>query len=231
MPSQDPLDRLLREVTAFPGLNIRVASLETTRRIVEEQLELARHIEIARLRAEHRNLGANLHADDRDSDLFDLQQQVIHLLPKVFRGGFLITLWSVLERCTKDVATRTGVRTGKAVSSKLFRSRPLLIAAELAMQQTVQLPAFPDQNVRERLEQLGVVRNVLAHHDGRLSEFPPPLAGFSDEQFAALGLNVVRDYDFTYVVPTEEYLAANTALVVGYINSLAERVFSALDPQ
>jgi hypothetical protein len=231
MSSQDPLERLFREAAAFPGVNIRVASLETTRRIVEEQLELARHIEIARLRAEHQNLGATLHPDDRDSDLFDLQQQVIHLLPKVFRGGFLITLWSVLERCTNDIATRAGDRTGKPVSFKVFRSRPLLVAAELAMQQTVQVPAFPDQKVRERLEQLGVVRNVLAHHDGRLSEFPPPLAGLNTEQFAVLGLNVVHDFDFSYVVPTEEYLVQNTKLVVDYIYYLAGRVFNAFDPE
>jgi hypothetical protein len=231
MPSQDPLDRLFREAMAFRGVNIRIGSVKTTRRIVEEQLERARHIEIARLRAEHANLGGELHPDDRDSDLFALQQQVIHLLPKVFRGGFLITLWSVLERCTTDIAIWAGDRVGRPVSPKLFRSRPFFVAAELAMTQTVQLPAFPDQKVKEQLEQLGVLRNVLAHHDGRLNEFPPPLSGLNAEQLAALGLNVVRDYDFSYAVPTEQYLDENTELVVGYIHSLSERAFNALDPE
>lgn len=230
-PSQDPLDRLLREATAFPGLNIRVASLETTRRIVEEQLEIARHLEIKRLRAEHAKLGANRHSDDKDNDLFELQQQVMHLLPKVFRGGFIITLWSVLERCVNDIATRAGERTGNHFALRLFRQKPFLVAADTALRTTVQLPAFPDSKVRDKLEQLGTVRNVLVHHDGRLNEFPPDIAQLNVEQLAKLGLSLVRDYDFSYVVPTDAYLVENTALVVRFIDSTAERVFNALDPE
>jgi hypothetical protein len=51
------------------------------------------------------------------------------------------------------------------------------------------------------------------------------------EEFAVLGLNVVYDYDFSYVVPTEAYLVQNTKLVVDYIYSLADRVFNALEPE
>jgi hypothetical protein len=210
-------------------LNVRVASLEPTRRIVEEQLELARHVEIARLRSEHQTLSAELHPDDRDSDLFDLQQQVTHLLPKVFRGGFLISLWSVLERCTQDIATRAAERAGRHLPPKLFRHSRFIAAAESAIHTAVQLAAFPEQVERKRLEQLGLLRNVLVHHDGRITELPSALAGLNNEQLAAHGLHVVRDYDFAYVVPTEEYMRENTALVVNYIHSLASRVFDALD--
>lgn len=222
---------LFREATFFPGLNIRVASLETTRRIIEEQLEVARHFEITRLRGAHDAIGADLHPDDKELDLSELERQVTHLLPKVFRGGFLITLWSVLERCTNDIATRAGERAGKPITQRLFRYKPFLVAADLALQEAVQLEAFPDPAVRESLKQLGVVRNALVHHDGRQREFPPPWSGLNAEQLAVRGLNLVRDYDFSYLVPTEAYLESNTALVVQYIHSTAARVFHALEPQ
>lgn len=225
------LDRLLRQATAFPGLNIRVGSLETTRRIVEEQLEIARHLEISRLRADHTERGADLHPDDEEGDLFELQQQVLHLLPKVFRGGFIVTLWSVLERCVKDIATRAGERTCKPLDPKLFRRVSFLVAAETALQATVQLAAFPDPKVRKSLENLGTVRNVLVHHDGRVNELPPAFAQLNAEEFAGLGFNLVRDYDFSYVVPTDSYIIENTALVMQYIHSTAERVFNVLDPE
>lgn len=229
MDSAD-LQRLLRAATAFPGVNVRIASIGTARRIVEEQLDLGRHIEISRLRAEHKTLGDHLHPDDRDSDLFELQQQVVHLLPKVFRGGYLVSLWSVLERCTHDIASIAGERIGKPISGRLFR-RPFFESAQIAFRETVGLSAFPDNQTEIRLLQLQVVRNILAHHDGRVSELKPPLSGLTSEQLAAHELNVVDDDDFSYVVPTEEYLVRNTKLVSVYLHGLEERVFNVLEPE
>lgn len=97
------------------------------------------------------------------------------------------------------------------------------------MQIAIRQTAFPDQAERDRLEQLGLVRNVLVHHDGRVSELPSTLADLNSEQLVACGLHVVRDYDFAYVVPTEEYVKENTALVANYIYSLASRAFDAID--
>ena len=228
MPSS--LDRLVHRATFFSGLNVRLASLVTTRRVVEEQLELGRHLEIARLRQEHAGLGGDLHPDDKEHDLAELEGQVTHHLPKVFRGGYVVLLWSMLERSVKDILVRAADHIGQPVDPTAIRRPPFFKNTAVLFQSTLTAPAFPNAEEKHLLEVLYAVRNVLAHHDGRVLELAHPLTGIDDQGLAALGLAVEHDYDFAYVVPTEEYLAESTKLVVHYVQSTAARVYDTLFP-
>lgn len=229
MSTPPSLDRLMKQATFFPGLNIRVGSLETTRRIIESQLEAARTSEIERQRLEHASLGHDFHSDDRVSDKFDLHQQVLHLLPKILRGGYLITLWAVLERTTHDIA-KVAARQRKAQLSDRAFHKPFFVAATEAFSNTLGLKAFPDAVVEQRLRRLQEVRNALVHHDGRQSEFPEPYNRASTAALEKMGLYLVRDYDYAYIIPGELYLEECTKLVYNFVHQTAERVFNVLIP-
>jgi hypothetical protein len=213
----------------FPGLNVRLGSLGATRLIIEAQLERARAAEIDRQRQEHRSLGPELHPEDREADEFDLQQQVMHLLPKALRGGFLITLWAVLERTTHDIASVAMAHRGRALDERAFH-KPFFVAAADALVKAVGIQAFPDAGVEQKLRLLQAVRHALVHHDGRQAELPAPYTFMSAAELERMGFYLVRDYDYAYVIPAENYIKEATDLVYNYVHSTADRVFNALVP-
>ncbi len=213
----------------FPGLNVRLGSLDGTRLIIEAQLEGARAAENHRQRQEHRSLGSELHPDDREADEFDLQQQVMHLLPKALRGGFLITLWAVLERTTHDVASVAMTLRGRVLDGRAFH-KPFFVAEADALGKAVDVQAFPDAAVEQKLRLLQAVRHALVHHDGRQSELPAPYTFMSAAELEGMDLYLVRDYDYAYVIPAENDIKDATELVYNYVHSTADRVFNALIP-
>lgn len=228
MPHDPELDHLLIESMFFQGLNARLASLPLLQRVVERQLNIAHQQEIAELRHKHAHKNNILHPDDRAFDLLDLEQLVTHLLPKLFRGGFILTLWSVLERCMKDISIRAGEYIGRPIRQKLFRREPFFKAAEEALKSTVGLSAFPDCDQKAKLEFLMSVRHTLIHHDGRIAEAPPNLALLDKATLEKRGLQLEREHEITYIVPSETFVFTNTSLVVQYVQSTADRVFDAL---
>lgn len=223
------LDRLLAEATFFPGLNVRLAALAPLKRLAELQLDIARKAEIARIRHDHAIQGVLLHSEDRTFDLDALEQQVTHLLPKLTRGGLLLTIWSTLERSVQDIAFRAGRHTSNPLSPTHFRG-PFFSAAKTALLSSCGVNAFPNDAQTTRLKFLASVRNTLIHHDGRLIEAPPNVSTLGPQYLAQAGIQLERDYDFVYIVPTEEFLDEATALVETYVRDLADRVFNALVP-
>jgi hypothetical protein len=231
MPEPPSLESLLQRATLFPGLNIRVGSLDATRQVIERQLQNARLDEIRKVRETHKLLGDELHPDDADAENFDIEQQVLHLLPKALRGGFLVILWSVLERCVRDIASVAAQRRGAPSPEKVFRRYPFFKAADSALLAAAGVVAFPDAQVRGDLQRLQAVRHALVHNDGRQDAFPESIATMTPNELASLGLVLAKDFDFTYIVPSEDYVAAATALVYGVVHDLADRVFEAVVPR
>ncbi len=225
------LERLTQRATLFPGLNIRVGSLDATRQVIERQLQAARVEEIRSVRQTHRLLDEELRPDDAESDKFDLEQQVLHLLPKALRGGFLVILWSVLERCVQDIALVAAERRGTTMPDRIFRREPFFKAAETALLAAAGLVAFPEAQVRADLQRLQAVRHALVHHDGRQSALPAPYATMTSHELEKVGLVLAKDFDFVYVVPSEDYVAAGTTLVYRFVHELADRVFEVVIPE
>jgi hypothetical protein len=229
MSSPSNIDRLVARSTFFAGLNARLAALAPLTRLAELQLDVARAVEIQRVRQEHAALGSELHPDDRTFELDDLEQQVTHLLPKLTRGGLILALWSTLERSVKDIAIRAGRHTANPISPTHFRSH-FFSAAEKALLSRCGLHAFPDSGQKLKLEFLASVRNTLIHHDGRLDEAPANISALDPQDLAKAGILLERDDDYVYIVPTQEFINEAVALVYAYIHNLADRVFTELVP-
>lgn len=224
------LDRLFQESTFFPGLNVRLAALRPLECVAEEQLNIARKLAIARVRSDHKRFADELDGEDATYELKELEQQVTHLLPKLTRGGLLLTVWSVFERSVKDIAYRAAAHVGSPLSRSHFRSGGLLVSLELALSKAVRAPAFPDHSQRLQLELLAAVRNTLVHHDGRLEEATKAIASLSRSELEVAGLQIERDYDFDYIVPSPVFVKNSVTTVYTYVHSLAGRVFEELSP-
>ena len=202
------LSRLTLKSTFFPGLNVRLAALPQLARITEEQLEIARQLAIHRIRIEHIESAAQLHPDDQEFELKDLEDQVTHLIPKLLRGGFILTLWSVFERSLKDIVIRAGEFTNRPIADDFFRHNEFFRGVEIGMQSRAKVPAFPETSVFKRLKLLASVRQALIHHDGRRSETHTNLLSLQPIELEAIG--IILEHDYSFVEIQDEIKRRNT---------------------
>lgn len=221
------LDRLLHKSMFFPGLNARLASLPSLMRVVELQLESGRSEEITRLRKEHKSAGKRLHPEDKAFELEELENQVTHYLPKMFRGGYVLTLWSVLERSLMDIALKTAEHIGDPLPEDYFRKGSFLPLIRDAISKHSGVSAFPSPDELKKLRLLKDVRQTLIHHDGRLNEAPDSLKRLSFTELEKIGLIVEKDGYFTFIIPTELFLNLNTKLIDNCIKRIANQVYEA----
>ena len=94
MPHTTSLEELYRRAVTFPGAGVAVAALQTALDHREEELQRSADQIRVRLHAKHTKLGDELHPEDKEQDEYDLDRTVNVLLPRVVRGGFVLTLWS-----------------------------------------------------------------------------------------------------------------------------------------
>lgn len=219
------LEELFHEACVVPSPHVRLAELAAVREIVEHQLEAARMAEVARLRARHE---VELpHPDDASLDAYEIEVQFTRLLPKVFRGGFLLAVWAALEACTKDLASFASKELGRALPDDVFH-KGFIQATERAFTERLGISAFENVEEREALKRFAQVRAALVHHNGAVERLP---RGFMQEGLAGLeaeGLYVERDLHHRYFVPKDEYVERQLALVDRHLRALADRVAKAL---
>jgi len=224
------LEELYREAVTFPGPNIPLAGLHTVLEAVEEELVHACDQTTVRLHARHKRDAESLHLDDRDLDLYELQVTIEQILPRVFRGGFVLTLWSIFEVVTKRMAEYICRERGLPTVQSKFRRGNFLDALERVYTQTLCVVAFPDPIVRQDLEQLRQVRNAIIHHNGNVTALPEAMRDRGAEGYAVLGLQTYTDQDEEFFIPKADFLSRNLVLVHSYLTALSGRAYAAAHP-
>jgi len=116
LSDDDALDDLVRHAVTFPGSSIPMAGLCTALATVETQLKHARDQITLRLRARHERAADTLHPDDRELDLYELEVTVKQILPRVFRRGFVLTLWSTFEVVSMRMAKHAAIQKGLEIA-------------------------------------------------------------------------------------------------------------------
>ena len=230
MATSPKVSRLLLRVKTFPGPEPALRGLAFAREVVENQLAEARATEVKRLRAEHAASAEWIHPDDAELDVYEVGEKVTRLLPRIFRTGFMLVMWSTFETKIKDILHYVAQQKQQPIPAKFFKSKNIFDASEQYLQQTMSLTAFPDSSVRAALNDLSQVRNALIHHSGKRSELPTALCSLSEPDLERAGFLLERDLHNAYAVPTEEYMQAALQNIDAYLSSLSNRVFNALHP-
>lgn len=231
MAERVSLEELYRQTVTFPGPNAHLAGLHAALDVIEEELAHACDQATIRLRARHKREADSLHSDDRDLDLYELKITVEQILPRVFRGGFVLTLWSVFEVIAKRMAEYACRERGMPTVQSEFQYGNFLSCLEKVYTKILAVAAFPDGAVRAQLEQLSQIRNALIHHNGSVASLPKSMRDSGAEGYATLGLRTYTDRNEEYVVPTAAFLTRNLELVKTYLTSLSERVYAATHPK
>jgi hypothetical protein len=231
MPKKTSLDRLFHQAMEYPGPSSRLAALEVAYRAVEEQLAHARAQETVRTHARLQRERATSHPDDIEDEEYKLSRTVDQILPKVFRGGLLLSVWSVFEACVKDIAEYSRRERKLPFGLQELRAGDFLGQMARFFNAVLGIKAFPDRKVRKQIEELKGLRNALAHHDGNVDELPKSLVAPDEKGYAVLGLTMHSDLHHSYVVPNAEYVRRSLDLVKIYLESLSEQVYNSLHPE
>ena len=222
------LEELYRNSVKFPGPSVPLTGLHTALEAVEQELEHARDQARIRLHARHKRDAESLHPEEKDLDLYQLEVTVEQILPRVFRGGFALTLWSVFEVVSKQMAEYVCRERGRPSVQPAFRYGNFLKNLKIVYEQDLGIVAFPDPAVRDQLNQLCQVRNTLIHHNGSLISLQASLRLSETDSYAALGLQTYADLHEEFVIPNADFLSRNLAVVHEYLTALSERAYSAV---
>lgn len=230
MASQMQIDRFFHRALKFPGPSKRIAALKTALSIIDEQIVHSGDQLTLRLHAELSRLGESVHPEDAELDWLDLKAMVEEALPKLLRGGFVISLWSMFEACVMDLVEYSCRTRNLPSVLHEWKRGDVLKHMKKFFDTDLKIKAFPDEQVCNRLRDLKKIRNALAHHDGSIERLPPHLRANNDEGYRAMGLKIFSDLHHEYFVPTSEFTHRSLDLVDACLESLAARVYDVLHP-
>lgn len=220
----------IRRFITFPDPWTRIAGLRTARQAVEDQLAFLKAQRGVQIKAQITRDGDRMAHEDIEDMVDEYRKVVDALFPKIFRGGYVISLWSVFESSVKNIAEYTRKEKHLPFGLHELRAGDFLEQVNVFFERVLSLKAFPDKSVRTRLAELKGLRNALAHHDGSVSELPKSLQGKNSAEYLRKGLLTFRDLHHEYAVPTSDYIETSVALVQQCLEQLTERVYAALHP-
>jgi len=173
------------------------------------------------LRAQAELRRREVSTDEASNELAVLYQETEQLLSRIFRSGFLVSLWSLFESSIKDLGEYVQLNRNLEFEFKVRRGTDLLTAADGFFHKALNIVPFPNQDDRIQLDLLRRFRNGLAHADGSFADVPKELAqsGFVH------GFCLIGD-SHEFAVPSAEYVRSSLELLGRVSQSLADTVFA-----
>ena len=224
MPSRTKLERLYHRAVEYPDPSQRFQALRIAFAATEDAIahQAAQHQ--VRAKADLRRRG--MHPDDVEMELHVLHTTTKELFPRIFRGGFLVSLWALFESGIKDLGEYTRRQLKLPFGLQELRAGDFLDQSEKYFRGTLDIQAFPDKSIRKQIELLKGFRNAIAHHDGNLDEVPNALL-----QEPSGVLQKFSDLHHEFAMPTAEYNSKSLELLACTSSALANAIYAKLHPK
>ena len=145
----------------------------------------------------------------------DRDFQVNFVLPRVFRGSFLITMFTVYETAVTEIASLIQERKGIQISLDGGRGS-LLNRARKYYKDVLEFPLSKNDRHWQRISLLSDVRNAIAHTNGRIDMLKAKV------KRNVLGVDGVSER-FGYIVFGSDFLQETFSLVREELESLVAR--------
>ncbi|MCD4811360.1 hypothetical protein K8R14_02000 [bacterium] len=150
-------------------------------------------------------------------------QLIDDLIPRFFRGPFLISLYALYESIVSEIATAISTLNPHMKSFSSFRKKKNLSFIESARVYYAEVlgnELCPDATIWEQLIILSKLRNAVAHANGRIESLSPPHVKKEIVQ-------IVRDLPDVdaysgYIAFGRNFVACITALVLNELQRLIE---------
>ena len=162
--------------------------------------------------------------DDPETELAfqELYEITESVLPRFLRGPFLVTLWALYESAVTEIASYLRQQQNKALKLQDIRGG-FLDRARKYFDHILAFPLCTDDRTWERLRMLMILRNALAHANGR-TEAVSEQSRKKIRNWTRMGVGVaVENGNLSF---TEAFVRETYALVHESLTSLIERVRS-----
>jgi hypothetical protein len=203
----------------FTDLEHEVWSIGKYREVLEEQLTLAK--EQALQRAHDTESLENISENDRGLAIARAYVLGEEVLPRFYRGPFLISLWAVFELAITEVAEYLAEKKGASLKLCDIKGRDQRDQWTKYYSYVAEYPLKFEEITWQRIEELRQIRNVLAHSNGRLDRLGDK-ARNKIEQWCAEDRGLLSHYDLLHI--SAEYVREAELLVSATLTSLVRRV-------
>ena len=135
--------------------------------VLEDQLSLIITKEQERIKADILKNKKKL--DEVELSLMhqELNNLIYELLPRFFRSPFLVTLYAIAESAIIEVADYLQNQKNKSLSIKDIRGDNFIDQTKKYFDHVLEFKLFSDASIIDRLEMLRILRNAVAHGNGR----------------------------------------------------------------
>ena len=152
----------------------------------------------------------------------ELYEVVENVLPRFLRGPFLVTLWALYESAVTEIANYLRQQQNQALKLQDIRG-DFLDRARKYFDHVLGFPLCTDTRTWERLRMLMILRNALAHANGRV-EAVSEQAREKIRNWTRMGVGVAIENG--NLLFTEAFVRETYALVRESLAGLIERVRS-----
>lgn len=173
MPMDEPttafdmnsLDLRLLEVSG------ELYALEENLQLIEEQMEQTKKTEGLRIKELIRDKA--LFSDDSDRQLLldEFNYRMECVLPRFFRGSFLVALYAVYESAVTEIANLLQKSESGPISMTDFKG-DFLDRAKKYYSHILRFELYGKEKEWHRIKMLSVLRNAFAHANGRVETLP-----------------------------------------------------------
>lgn len=122
--------------------------------------------------SERYRLGQELYSIDDEDEYREMEswieEFVEEVVPRLYRSPLLVELWAVLESGIIEIANYLQKQQGHSISVQDLRSNNDFERAAKYYDRVLRFPLIKAGDIRERLKMLVLVRNVVAHCNGRI---------------------------------------------------------------
>ena len=167
-----------------------------------------------------KKLGFNPDDPEWHEEQSNLDYIVEFLLPRLFRGPFLLSLYAVYESAVIEIAALIKGQKVITISINDQKGKNFLDKAEKYYNESIEFQLYSDDVIWERNKMLSVFRNAIAHTNGRIEmlkkENKQKIANWEKQK---IGIFSMRGF----IVIEEGFLRDTFSLVRSSIDDLVER--------
>lgn len=157
----------------YPGLRIAGTFVELNKYLdkLAEVVPYAQDQEIVRLRAEIKKQARSLGMADLKDKIEESRWVAEDLVPRFFMGAFAVALAAAYEAAVTEVANYVRAKAGARLQIKDLREPSIHKKINLYLETVIGDSYALDSELKNRLDELNIVRNCIAHTNGNLANF------------------------------------------------------------
>lgn len=201
-------------------VRLELLALEDFLAVIEKEMKSLKQSEESKLEATIEE--ENLSPDDPDwhEAHYACDEMVDFVLPRFFRGPFLVALYAVYEAAVTEIAGLIQAKKQQALSLDDIRGS-FLDRAKKYFKDILQFELCSDNTAWERIKMLSELRNAIAHTNGRVKLLPEK-AQERVRAWERKGIGIGTTVD-DYIIVSSTFLQKTFEIVRSSLEDLVER--------